>query len=195
MANDKLAAKDLQNKPLSARQPSKKKTVISVKEIKINASSDDQSKANNNKLNTNNVALKITFQLKYRTQYGQNLYITGNHPLLGNGDTNKALPLRYLNEELWSISIEIDKTVNYAINYNYILQNADGTFSYDWGSDKTFNPSTTCADEILMLDSWNYAGYYENAFYSEAFKNVLLKSGYTKAKIAEPETFTHIFKI
>ncbi|HEX3025080.1 MAG TPA: 4-alpha-glucanotransferase [Chitinophagaceae bacterium] len=195
MANDKLAAKDLQNKPLSARQPSKKKTGISVKEIKINASSDDQSKANNNKLNTNNVALKITFQLKYRTQYGQNLYITGNHPLLGNGDTNKALPLRYLNEELWSISIEIDKTVNYAINYNYILQNADGTFSYDWGSDKTFNPSTTCADEILMLDSWNYAGYYENAFYSEAFKNVLLKSGYTKAKIAEPETFTHIFKI
>ena len=147
--------------------------------------------------NPNKVSLKITFQLKFRTQYGQNLYITGNHPLLGNGDLNKALALKYFNEELWMTSIELEEDANIDSNiiYNYILRNADGSFSYDWGSDKTFNPSTIRSTELLMLDAWNYAGYFENAFYTVPFKNVLLPAHATDVKNKEPKTVTHIFKI
>ena len=145
--------------------------------------------------NPNKVSLKITFQLKFRTQYGQNLYITGNHPLLGNGDLNKALALKYFNEELWMTSIELEEDANIDSNiiYNYILRNADGSFSYDWGSDKTFNPSTIRSTELLMLDAWNYAGYFENAFYTVPFKNVLLPAHATDVKNKEPKTVTHIF--
>jgi len=152
---------------------------------------------NNKKLNTDKVSLKITFQLKFRTEYGQNLFISGNHPLLGNGDTSKALPLKYFNEELWTLALEFEERdiVDADITYNYILRNADGSFSYDWGTDKTFNLSAINAKELLMLDAWNYAGYFENAFYTVPFKKVLLQSNYTENKIAEPKTVTHIFKI
>ena len=41
---------------------------------------------------------KISFHLKYQTTYGQEIYIYGNHPLLGNGQVEKAIPLVFLNE-------------------------------------------------------------------------------------------------
>ena len=45
------------------------------------------------------------------------------------------------------------------------------------------------------MDSWNVTGYYENAFYTEPFKEVLLKNNYTQIEYTTPEIFTHTFKI
>lgn len=224
MANDKLTAINLQGKVLaatksSAKKPSTAKKITSPetgsKEVTVSKATKKKAatkKSTNtaNKastiasktkkqptLNSNKVSLTITFQLKFRTQFGQNLYITGNHPLLGNGDTEKALPLKYLNDELWGISIELEakEIADAIISYNYILRNADGTFSYDWGTDKLFHPASFKQNEVLMIDAWNYAGYFENAFYSVPFKNVLLKSNFTVVKTVSPETVTHSFRI
>ena len=140
--------------------------------------------------------LKITFQLKFQTKFGQNLFITGNHPLLGNGDIEKALPLQFLNEEFWSATIELDKKniVDIDITYNYILKNADGITSFDWGNDKSFN-SSNFENETLIIDSWNHAGYFENAFYTEPFQNVLLKENTTEVVAINPTTTTHTFSV
>src|SRR5205823_3608390 len=43
--------------------------------------------------------------------------------------------------------------------------------------------------------SWNVTGYYENAFYTEPFKEVLLKNNYTQIDYATPAVFTHTFKL
>jgi len=141
--------------------------------------------------------LKLSFRIKFHTTFGQNLFITGNHDLLGNSDIAKAVPLHYFNDEFWSLTIELDKETlpNQDITYNYVLQNPDGTISYDWGKDKFFNPSTFESSEILIVDSWNYAGFYENAFYTEPFKNVLLNSNFKEVKAVKSKTVTHAFKI
>ena len=147
--------------------------------------------------NSDKVALNITFQIKFRTQFGQNLYISGNHPLLGNGIAEQAVPLKYLNEELWALTLTFpeESRIDTTVTYNYILRNADGSVSYDWGSDKFFNPASIQSKDLLMLDAWNYAGYFENAFYSEPFKNVLLKQVLTDSLPKIGESFTHTFKV
>jgi 4-alpha-glucanotransferase len=48
---------------------------------------------------------------------------------------------------------------------------------------------------VLITDAWNHAGYFENAFYTEPFQNVLLKKNYTAVKVKEPKNFTHIFRV
>lgn len=144
------------------------------------------------------VAIKqVSFQLKFHTHYGQDLFITGNHHLLGNNDPEKAVPLQYFNEEYWSVTLAFgpDDIESGFITYHYILRNTDGTISYDWGNDKSFDLSAIKATEIHFADTWNFAGYYENAFYTEPFQQVLLTSQHTPVKTPKPKTVTHILKV
>jgi 4-alpha-glucanotransferase len=140
--------------------------------------------------------MKIIFKLRFYTHPGQSLWLTGNHPLLGDGQPEKAFPLRYLNSEFWQAVLEFpdDAASNTEIIYNYILRNLDGSMIYDWGRDKVINPASFRAPEVLIIDSWNEAGYVENAFYTEPFTEVLLRANRTEVKINSPATRTHTFK-
>lgn len=144
-----------------------------------------------------NISRKIIFQLRFRTQMGQQLFISGNHKLLGSNQLETAVPLQYFNEEYWTAAIDFpdEECINGQITYNYILKNADGILSYDWGTDKTFNPAHLKSGETILSDAWNHAGYYENAFYTEPFTEVLLKKAAVAVSTAVPKTITHILKI
>jgi 4-alpha-glucanotransferase len=138
--------------------------------------------------------LKITFQLKYTTLYGQTLFVTGNHPLLGNNAIDKALPMQYFNHEHWQTTLNLNKkdSVNDIITYNYILKEADGSISFDWGNDKYFNLEN-CANQLLLVDAWNSAGFIENTFFTVPFEQVLLKSLNSVLKTKTSKKITHTF--
>ena len=146
---------------------------------------------------SNNEQATITFKLKFNTQQGQNLFILGNHLLLGNGILENSIPMQYFNEEFWIVTVELPSTnlSSEIITYNYVLKNADGSTIIDWGNDKKFIISKNQPEELLIVDAWNYAGYYENTFYADAFQQVLLKHHFTEFKSKDPKTFTHTFKV
>jgi len=141
-------------------------------------------------------SLSIEFRLKYATKYGQSLFMIGNHPLLGNNQIDKAHPLTYIDNQSWgtTLSFSNNDLPNEDIGYNYLLKNQDGTISYDWGSDKSFNPSNFKDKNVHILDAWNYAGYIENAFFTEPFQSVLLKNNQTTIKLINPKIITHVFR-
>jgi 4-alpha-glucanotransferase len=140
---------------------------------------------------------KIIFQVGFGTQYGQDVFIVGDHPLLGNGVTENAVPLQCFNDEYWWLVLDIDETdkIDRRITYHYILRNADGIYSYDWGNDKTIDPAKIKTGELLLIDAWNFAGYFENTFYTEPFAKVLLKDDRPVVKTKTPKTVTHILKV
>lgn len=80
-----------------------------------------------------NVLQKIIFQIRFHTTFGQSLYILGNHPLLGNGEEEKAVPLQYFNDEYWYLVLELSAKdlLDQEITYHYILRNTDGVVNYD----------------------------------------------------------------
>jgi 4-alpha-glucanotransferase len=173
------------NKKVAVKTPTTKKqvkTIVENKEIKI--------------LNTASKEVSITFNLKFSTSYGQQLFILGNHELLGNGDVNKALPMQYANHETWSANLKFpsNNLPKENIVYNYVLKNLDGSVQYDSGNDKYFNPSQLSVLHLQINDGWNYTGYTENAFYTQAFSNVLLKNNHTKVKASNSKNATHIFQ-
>lgn len=142
-------------------------------------------------------SLQVTFQLRFHTNFGQELFISGNHPLLGNGEVEKAVPMSYLDDGLWSLSLNLAEKVDTVVPfaYHYILRNADGTFSYDWSKDRVVNPSGNKARELVFSDTWNYAGYFENTFYTEPFVNVLLKNTRAPAGKEKRPRATHTFRV
>lgn len=140
---------------------------------------------------------KLIFQIKFHTNYGQDLFIIGDHPLLGNNQIENAVPLQYFNDEYWFTVIDLKgaDVVDGNITYHYILKNADGTLNFDWGNDKKINLSKNNAEELICTDAWNYAGYFENTFYTEPFTGVLLKANHTPVKTRSLKKVTHTLKV
>src|SRR5882724_9563970 len=141
--------------------------------------------------------MTLTFRLRFHTRVGQSLFITGSHELLGGGAIENAVPLQYLNEEFWQATIVLadGAPADTTIIYHYILRNAGGSTVQDWGDDRAINPSSFKQGNVLIVDSWNPPGAIENAFYTEPFKNVLLKPDRTEVRIPAPPGATHTFKV
>jgi 4-alpha-glucanotransferase len=140
--------------------------------------------------------MKLQFYLRFYTRFGQQLLITGNTEELGNNDPARALPLEYLDDEFWSGSVEIKKKeLEKPLSYKYILKNEDGELLYEWENDRTIHIDPEELQELVLVDTWNHAGEYENAFYSDAFNKVLLKAGHSKSKTPAAKATTHVFKV
>jgi len=141
--------------------------------------------------------IKLSFHLKYKTHFGQGIYIYGNHPQLGDGAIGKAIPMVYLNNDYWVLHLELDPTTaTEKLVYHYFIQNADGTKSFDAGTDKSIDIGVLKKEEIVLIDSWNFTGYKENTFYTSPFANVLLKQAtLQKAAGKLAKNATHVFRV
>jgi 4-alpha-glucanotransferase len=201
----KVAAKKAANKPIkkaavkpaankSATKKIKREEVVTKPEKKASSAKAAKTKK---AVDKSVRVTKLLFQLKFHTKPGESLYISGNHEMFGNNDAEDALEMQYLNEETWVLSFDmpVSSVPPDGIEYNYVLKNAENVFVFDWGMEKVLTPDLFKYDEVLVADSWNYAGYYDNAFYTEPFQNVLLKSNFTEVKTKQPKSFTHIFRI
>jgi 4-alpha-glucanotransferase len=140
--------------------------------------------------------MRVQFYLRFHTKYGQSLWITGNTEELGNNDLQKVIPLEYLNDDFWSASLEIKrKHLEKKITYKYLLKNEAGEWLKEWGYDRTLEEFKKETDDLQVIDTWNHAGEFENAFFTTPFKNVLLKKNLTIVKENPDKFFTHIFRV
>ena len=139
---------------------------------------------------------KLNFHLRFKTSFGQAIFITGDHPLLGNGKIEQAIPMVYLNDDYWVLHLETKGLLKEGtISYSYFIQNADGTRSFDWGSDKSIIVNQVSTKELVLIDAWNFTGYTDNAFYTAPFANVLLAPSKTQATPSIPKNTTHVFRV
>jgi 4-alpha-glucanotransferase len=140
--------------------------------------------------------MRITFQLPFHTHPGQSLWLSGNHEIMGNGCTEEAVPLQFLDLETWQVTFIIPQGAvpNADITYHYFLRETDGTMLPDWGNDRVINLSTISAKEVLIIDAWNPPGFYENVFYTEPFRSVLLAANHTEVRVSAPDKVTHSFQ-
>ena len=140
--------------------------------------------------------MRLQFYVRFSTQFGQSLWVSGNMKSLGNDDPGNALQLTYLNDEFWQVSFEIkNKKLPESIRYRYFLKNKDGEIIWEWANDRVIDVFKKDIHEIQLVDAWNHAGEYENAFFTTPFKNVLFKTAKTKYKTKDPKHYSHIFKV
>jgi 4-alpha-glucanotransferase len=138
--------------------------------------------------------MKIQFYLRFFTQFGQSLFVSGNCEALGNNDPAAALPMQYLTDEFWTVSIDLGKDFENELQYNYILKNDQGGDVVEWGNDRVVEVMKLGVDELTLIDTWNHAGEFENAFYTQPFLNVLLPK-HKEAKSRSFKAVTHVFKV
>lgn len=141
--------------------------------------------------------MNLQFFLRFHTEFGQSLWISGNSEELGMDDPGKSVAMTYLNDEFWYVAITIPKK-NWSKNgiiYKYYLKNKEGEMTGEWGHDRVITAHNKTTEEINLIDTWNHAGEYENAFFTAPFKNVLLRHNHSTSKSKTSKHYTHIFKV
>jgi 4-alpha-glucanotransferase len=135
--------------------------------------------------------MNVTFRIRYSTQVGQTLWLSGNAPLPAH-----PVPMQYLDSEFWQVSLPLTKAVLASpLNYSYIVRHPNGLETVDWGRERMLVPAEYNCQELLVVDAWNHAGYYENAFYTEPFKRVLLAEKFTEVPAHQVLWPTHTFRV
>jgi len=138
--------------------------------------------------------MKVQFFLRFHTEYGQSLLISGNTEELGNDEQSNALLMTYLNDEFWMAAIELKQKKIGLLRYKYLLKTNDGEIIPEFGNDRTASFGKNGINELQFIDTWNHAGEFENAFFTTPFQKTLL-DGTSGGKAKSPKHVTHIFKV
>lgn len=138
--------------------------------------------------------MDLHLHIRFHTHWGQQLYVCGNIPELGNGELAKAVPMAYLDNETWHLKIKI-KSQPEQIQYNYLLRDDRGSETVEWGNDRILSTAGKRVRMIKTIDTWNHAGDIANAFLTAPFQKVLLQGGQMSDKKGGEKPCTHIFKV
>ncbi|MEO6684038.1 MAG: 4-alpha-glucanotransferase [Ginsengibacter sp.] len=144
--------------------------------------------------------MTIHFFIKYHTSFGESLFITGNHTLLGNGELAGAVEMTYYNDEFWHAIIEFpgsktqDQKTSEKLIYRYVLRDLSGINVFEGEADRYLNLNLIEKESVSVIDTWNSAGEVNNVFFTKAFGEVLLPD-HSLVKPVEVKDYTHEFRV
>jgi 4-alpha-glucanotransferase len=135
--------------------------------------------------------MDLTLRLRFYTHPGQSIWLAGTAPL-----PTHTLPLNFLNRDFWQITLPLTSVAaGQPLNYSYVLRKADGTQIFDEGRERILTLANFKCAELLVIDSWNDMGFFENAFFTEPFKKVLLAENHSEFRATAPLNPTHTFRV
>lgn len=114
--------------------------------------------------------MKAVFTIKYHTNWGQNLFLSGTNDVLGDWNPSDAVAMEYLGNDIWSATIELNENSFY--EYKYLLREANGVILWEGGENRLLY---TLEDHIAIQDSWRAVLDENRVFLSKAFTDVIMK--------------------
>lgn len=127
--------------------------------------------------------MKVTFKINYKTNWGENLYISGNVPELGANKYSQAIPMTYSDDGNWTATVEFDECKEFS--YRYYVLSGDKSYKTEWGHNRKFYLLQT-ADYILD-DTWKVNGI-DKTYYSSAFTEGLIVHTPSKKAVPVPKS-------
>ncbi len=140
--------------------------------------------------------MKLHFRLPYKTYWGQRLAVTGNIPVLGNGDVHKPFNLSYNHPDEWIGEVELNEDEISSLEYKYLLVNdTNDNFQEEWGLPRRVSVSASQVNHLFVYDVWNAPNSMANVFLTAPFKEVLLVDEHLINPIPAKLKATHTLKV
>ena len=130
--------------------------------------------------------MNLTFQINYRTVYGQELCIVETGSAIAGWTEANPLMLTCQGEDFWTATTQPANTGT--IVYKYAIRLQEGGYIYETGLDRKLTIRAT-DKQVVMHDFWQ-AVDYEKAFYSTAFLKSLFKRTATPDSAKKPKAKT-----
>lgn len=119
--------------------------------------------------------MKLTFNIEYRTHWGESLYLVGSLPQMGAMDASKGLLMDMNSGWNWTLDLNLPKdTVPF--EYRFVVKADDGTVKNEWGHARKFTPGID-VDNVVIYDRWQDQPH-DKPFYSSAFTECITRHSY-----------------
>jgi alpha-amylase len=92
----------------------------------------------------------ITFNEYRTTVLGQNVYLVGSIPALGNWNTGNALPLSSAGYPTWTVTVALPPSTSF--EYKYIVKDGAGNVTWESGANRTY--TTPPSGAATINDTW-----------------------------------------
>lgn len=116
--------------------------------------------------------MKVIFNVDYRTNWGESIYITGNLPELGMGDYANAMKLNLEGDERWTGELVLPDAPT-SFEYRYIVLRDDRSVKEEWGKSRHFEARPD-VPVCRIYDRWQDMPY-DKPFYSSAFTECIFR--------------------
>jgi len=93
--------------------------------------------------------IAFTFNEHATTQFGENIFVTGNLRELGNWSPSSAIPLSASSYPTWSVSVNLPANTTFQYKYIRIFNGA-----ITWESDPNRQATTPASDSYVENDTW-----------------------------------------
>ncbi len=133
--------------------------------------------------------MQLTFKIHFQTQYGQNLAIVGNLPELGNWDPAHALPLHFFDGGTWEVPLDLPEDFKGTLEYKYvILHGSSGHVEWEAGDNRVMDLDEKRFNQLVLQDQWRSKYDEQQALFSSAFTQVLMRRQQGDASLQTPNT-------
>lgn len=129
--------------------------------------------------------MKIIFNIIYRTNWGESVYITGAPAALGEWDKSKAVKLKLDGNDHWSATIDVSAS-DKDFGYRYFVRNDNGTIRDEWGHGDHFTASAEGTYRIY--DRWQDQPF-DKPLYSSLFTECVCRQKITDGIIMPTRGF------
>jgi 4-alpha-glucanotransferase len=139
--------------------------------------------------------MKLIFKIEYFTEFGQNLYVTGNIQTLGSWDEEHALPMKYLDNGTWEAEVFLEEKECEIIEYKYFIRDdRNNQIFHEWGKSRVFSFENKKYFSYVFMDSWRPENNPENPLYTSAFTGNLWRRKDKRSK-KKKKHINHIFQL
>lgn len=137
--------------------------------------------------------MNITFKIRYRTTFGQQLLICGNRPELGNNDPDQAVFMQYANDEEWHLTLDLEVEKSIDLEYYYIFKDEKEGFAYPEYKKRRISLDADQHLYVELRDTWSSPGLIDYAFDTQAFDVLLPRQD--REAIPMQSSFNAVFEI
>lgn len=138
----------------------------------------------------------IQLHLKYKTHYGQTLYLCIHEFSGSNNMAVREIKMDYLDEEYWHVVIDSEEQgIKEGLDYHYLLRENGQADQYDLSKKRTLNFKKLKAGYVNVYDEWQEVLVYESVFISKPFEEILNRHKVKPAKKDKAKKFTHVFRV
>ena len=130
--------------------------------------------------------MNLTFQINYRTVYGQELCIVETGSQVAGWTEANPLVLDCQGEDFWTTTVQL--AAKGTIVYKYAIRLQEGGYIYEAGLDRKLTIRAT-DKQVVMRDFWQTVDY-EKVFYSTAFLKSLFKRSPAPESAKKPKAKT-----
>ena len=120
--------------------------------------------------------MKIQFNIHYKTQWGQSMYLLIHQSPEQSGNPAKGFVMQCNDKAEWNVEITIESVAS--LSYQYAILNPDKSFDYEYGGVRNVQ-FDALKESVFIYDNWR-ASYGDSPFATAAFSDCFFKRNKTK---------------